>query len=348
VTSDPVSVQVVGDEASGDTRPVAGESVLEIRDLNVTFKTEDGPVYAVRGINLDVAAGEVLGIVGESGSGKSVTSLAVMGLLPPTAQISGSVLLLGAELLGLSEKGLAKLRGDEIAMIFQDPMSSLNPVLTIADQIMEPLRQHQGLSARAARRQAIELLEMVRISDASRRIDDYPHRLSGGMRQRVMIAIAVACRPKLLIADEPTTALDVTIQSQILELLRDLQREIGMSVILITHDLGVVAEFAQRVVVMYAGRVVESAPVGALFARPMHPYTEGLIRAVPNLDEDVYRLATIPGNIPDPSASIAGCRFNPRCREAVRSCMEETPALVSAGAGHVARCPPRVAAGEPA
>jgi len=239
------------------------------------------------------------------------------------------------------------VRGGEIAMIFQDPMSSLNPVLTIADQIMEPLRQHQGLSARAARRQAIELLEMVRISDASRRIDDYPHRLSGGMRQRVMIAIAVACRPKLLIADEPTTALDVTIQSQILELLRDLQREIGMSVILITHDLGVVAEFAQRVVVMYAGRVVESAPVGALFARPMHPYTEGLIRAVPNLDEDVYRLATIPGNIPDPSASIAGCRFNPRCREAVRSCMEETPALVSAGAGHIARCPPRVAAGEP-
>jgi oligopeptide/dipeptide ABC transporter ATP-binding protein len=240
------------------------------------------------------------------------------------------------------------VRGGEIAMIFQDPMSSLNPVLTIADQIMEPLRQHQGLSARAARRQAIELLEMVRISDASRRVDDYPHRLSGGMRQRVMIAIAVACRPKLLIADEPTTALDVTIQSQILELLRDLQREIGMSVILITHDLGVVAEFAQRVVVMYAGRVVESAPVGALFARPMHPYTEGLIRAVPNLDEDVYRLPTIPGNIPDPSESIAGCRFNPRCREAVRSCMEETPALVSVGAGHVARCPPRVAAGEPA
>jgi oligopeptide/dipeptide ABC transporter ATP-binding protein len=230
-------------------------------------------------------------------------------------------------------------------MIFQDPMSSLNPVLTIADQIMEPLRQHQGLSVQAARRKAIELLEMVRISDASRRIDDYPHRLSGGMRQRVMIAIAVACRPKLLIADEPTTALDVTIQSQILELLRELQREIGMSVILITHDLGVVAQFAQRVVVMYAGRVVETASVPALFERPMHPYTEGLIRAVPNLDEDVHRLTTIPGSIPDPSMSIAGCRFSPRCREAVKSCLSEPPSLVDVGAGHFARCPPRIAAG---
>jgi oligopeptide/dipeptide ABC transporter ATP-binding protein len=306
-------------------------------------------VNAIEGVDFAVGPGECLGIVGESGSGKSVSALSILKLhnRANTRYASGAVRYDGRDLLTLPNRQLRRVRGGEIAMIFQDPMSSLNPVLTIADQIMEPLRQHQGLSARAARRQAIELLEMVRISDASRRIDDYPHRLSGGMRQRVMIAIAVACRPKLLIADEPTTALDVTIQSQILELLRDLQREIGMSVILITHDLGVVAEFAQRVVVMYAGRVVESAPVGALFARPMHPYTEGLIRAVPNLDEDVYRLATIPGNIPDPSASIAGCRFNPRCREAVRSCMEETPALVSAGAGHVARCPPRVAAGEP-
>jgi len=326
------------------------QALLSVENLTVQFRGDAGWVNAIEGVDFAVGPGECLGIVGESGSGKSVSALSILKLhsRANTRYLSGTVRYDGRDLLTLPNRQLRRVRGGEIAMIFQDPMSSLNPVLTIADQIMEPLRQHQGLSARAARRQAIELLEMVRISDASRRIDDYPHRLSGGMRQRVMIAIAVACRPKLLIADEPTTALDVTIQSQILELLRDLQREIGMSVILITHDLGVVAEFAQRVVVMYAGRVVESAPVGALFARPMHPYTEGLIRAVPNLDEDVYRLATIPGNIPDPSASIAGCRFNPRCREAVRSCMEETPALVSAGAGHVARCPPRVAAGEPA
>jgi peptide/nickel transport system ATP-binding protein len=326
------------------------QALLSVENLTVQFRGDAGWVNAIEGVDFAVGPGECLGIVGESGSGKSVSALSILKLhsRANTRYASGAVRYDGRDLLTLPNRQLRRVRGGEIAMIFQDPMSSLNPVLTIADQIMEPLRQHQGLSARAARRQAIELLEMVRISDASRRIDDYPHRLSGGMRQRVMIAIAVACRPKLLIADEPTTALDVTIQSQILELLRDLQREIGMSVILITHDLGVVAEFAQRVVVMYAGRVVESAPVGALFARPMHPYTEGLIRAVPNLDEDVYRLATIPGNIPDPSASIAGCRFNPRCREAVSSCMEETPALVSAGAGHVARCPPRVAAGEPA
>ena len=325
------------------------QALLSVENLTVQFRGDAGWVNAIEGVDFAVGPGECLGIVGESGGGKSVSALSILKLhnRANTRYASGAVRYDGRDLLTLPNRELRRVRGGEIAMIFQDPMSSLNPVLTIADQIMEPLRQHQGLSARAARRQAIELLEMVRISDASRRIDDYPHRLSGGMRQRVMIAIAVACRPKLLIADEPTTALDVTIQSQILELLRDLQREIGMSVILITHDLGVVAEFAQRVVVMYAGRVVESAPVGALFARPMHPYTEGLIRAVPSLDEDVYRLATIPGNIPDPSASIAGCRFNPRCREAVRSCMEETPALVSAGAGHVARCPPRVAAGEP-
>jgi oligopeptide/dipeptide ABC transporter ATP-binding protein len=325
------------------------QALLSVENLTVQFRGDAGWVNAIEGVDFAVGPGECLGIVGESGSGKSVSALSILKLhsRANTRYASGAVRYDGRDLLTLPNRQLRRVRGGEIAMIFQDPMSSLNPVLTIADQIMEPLRQHQGLSARAARRQAIEILEMVRISDASRRIDDYPHRLSGGMRQRVMIAIAVACRPKLLIADEPTTALDVTIQSQILELLRDLQREIGMSVILITHDLGVVAEFAQRVVVMYAGRVVESAPVGALFARPMHPYTEGLIRAVPNLDEDVYRLATIPGNIPDPSASIAGCRFNPRCREAVRSCREETPARVSAGAGHVARCPPRVAAGEP-
>ncbi len=324
------------------------QALLSVENLTVQFRGDAGWVNAIEGVDFAVGAGECLGIVGESGSGKSVSALSILKLhgRANTRYASGSVRYGGRDLLTLSNRQLRQVRGGEIAMIFQDPMSSLNPVLTIADQITEPLRQHQGLSATAARKKAIELLEMVRISDAARRIDDYPHRLSGGMRQRVMIAIAVACRPKLLIADEPTTALDVTIQSQILELLRDLQREIGMSVILITHDLGVVAEFAQRVVVMYAGRVVESAPVAALFERPMHPYTEGLIRAVPNLDEDVYRLATIPGNIPDPSATIAGCRFNPRCREAVRSCMEQTPPLLFAGAAHLARCPPRIAAGE--
>src|SRR6202011_1933314 len=264
------------------------QALLSVENLTVQFRGDAGWVNAIEGVDFTVGPGECLGIVGESGSGKSVSALSILKLhsRANTRYASGAVRYDGRDLLTLPNRQLRRVRGGEIAMIFQDPMSSLNPVLTIADQIMEPLRQHQGLSARGARRQAIELLEMVRISDASRRIDDYPHRLSGGMRQRVMIAIAVACRPKLLIADEPTTALDVTIQSQLLDLLR----EIGMLVILITHDLGVVAEFAQRVVVMYAGRVVESAPVGALFARPMHPYTEGLIRAVPNLDEDVYRL----------------------------------------------------------
>ncbi|EJN11270.1 oligopeptide/dipeptide ABC transporter, ATP-binding protein [Bradyrhizobium sp. YR681] len=329
---------------------MAQQTLLSVENLTVQFRGDAGWVNAVEGVDFAVRAGECLGIVGESGSGKSVSALSILKLhgRANTRYASGTIRYGGHDLLTVSQRRLRQVRGGEIAMIFQDPMSSLNPVLSIADQIMEPLRQHQGLSARAARRRAVELLEMVRISDASRRIDDYPHRLSGGMRQRVMIAIAVACRPKLLIADEPTTALDVTIQSQILELLRELQREIGMSVILITHDLGVVAEFAQRVVVMYAGRVVESAAVPALFERPVHPYTEGLIRAVPDPDADVSRLATIPGNIPDPSTPIAGCRFNPRCSEAVKSCRTEPPALADAGAGHFARCPPRIAAGRTA
>jgi oligopeptide/dipeptide ABC transporter ATP-binding protein len=325
---------------------MAAQPLLSVESLTVQFRGDAGWVSAIEDVTFAVSPSENLGIVGESGSGKSVSALSILKLhgRANTRYASGAIHYGGSDLLRLPDRRLRRVRGGEIAMIFQDPMSSLNPVLTIADQIMEPLRLHQGLSARDARRQAIALLDRVRIADAARRIDDYPHRLSGGMRQRVMIAIAVACRPKLLIADEPTTALDVTIQSQILELLRELQRENGMSVILISHDLGVVAEFAQRVLVMYAGRVVESAPVDALFARPLHPYTEGLIKAVPNLDEDVHRLATIPGNIPDPSAPIAGCRFNPRCHEAIKSCLVEPPALISAGAGHLARCPPRVAA----
>jgi oligopeptide/dipeptide ABC transporter ATP-binding protein len=257
---------------------------------------------------------------------------------------SGVIRYGGDDLLTLPERRLRKIRGGEIAMIFQDPMSSLNPVLTIADQIGETLRLHQNLTGAAARKRAIELLDLVRIPDAARRVDEHPHRLSGGMRQRVMIAIAIACRPKLLIADEPTTALDVTIQAQILELLRDLRRELGMAVMLITHDLGTIAEFADRVVVMYAGRVVETAPVADLFARPMHPYTSGLLGAIPKLDEDVDRLTTIPGTIPDPAQPIAGCRFSPRCAEVRDSCRRDVPALLPVGADRLTRCPPRAGA----
>jgi oligopeptide/dipeptide ABC transporter ATP-binding protein len=321
--------------------------LLSVENLTVQFRGDRGWMTAVEDVSFTIGAGENLGIVGESGSGKSVSALSILRLHARnnTRYASGAIRFAGRDLLAMRERDLRGVRGGDIAMIFQDPMSSLNPVLTIAEQIMEPLQLHQGLSAAAARRRAIELLEMVRIQDASRRVDEYPHRLSGGMRQRVMIAIAIACRPKLLIADEPTTALDVTIQGQILELLRDLQREIGMSVILITHDLGVIAEFAQRVLVMYAGRVIETAPVDALFDRPMHPYTGGLIRAVPKLDEDSHRLATIPGNIPDLAATIPGCRFHPRCTEAIDACRREAPALLPAGPGRLARCPPRVAAG---
>ena len=320
--------------------------LLSVENLTVQFRGDRGWVTAIEDVSFEIGAGENLGIVGESGSGKSVSALSILRLhaRANTRYASGAIRFGGRDLLSMSERDLRKVRGGDIAMIFQDPMSSLNPVLTIAEQIVEPLQLHQGLSAAAARRRAIELLEMVRIADAGRRIDEYPHRLSGGMRQRVMIAIAIACQPKLLIADEPTTALDVTIQGQILELLRDLQREIGMSVVLITHDLGVIAEFAQRVLVMYAGRVIEQAPVEALFNRPMHPYTDGLIDAVPKLDGDLHRLTTIPGSIPDLATVIPGCRFNPRCREAMDVCRRNAPALLPVGPDHLSRCPPRAAA----
>ncbi|ODT19892.1 MAG: peptide ABC transporter ATP-binding protein [Kaistia sp. SCN 65-12] len=320
--------------------------LLSVENLTVQFRGDRGWVTAIEDVSFEIGAGENLGIVGESGSGKSVSALSILRLhaRANTRYASGAIRFGGRDLLSMSERELRKVRGGDIAMIFQDPMSSLNPVLTIAEQIVEPLQLHQGLSAAAARRRAIELLEMVRIADAGRRIDEYPHRLSGGMRQRVMIAIAIACQPKLLIADEPTTALDVTIQGQILELLRDLQREIGMSVVLITHDLGVIAEFAQRVLVMYAGRVIEQAPVEALFNRPMHPYTDGLIDAVPKLDGDLHRLTTIPGSIPDLATVIPGCRFNPRCREAMDVCRRNAPALLPVGPDHLSRCPPRAAA----
>ena len=318
--------------------------LLSVADLTVSFRTDAGWTNAVEGVSFELGAQETLGIVGESGSGKSVTALSILGLhAASTTRIpTGRIAYAGQDLLRLPERALRRIRGGEIAMIFQDPMSSLNPVLTIADQVSETLMLHQGLDRATARKRAIGLLDMVRIADAAQRVDAYPHQLSGGMRQRVMIAIAIACRPKLLIADEPTTALDVTIQAQILDLLRDLQAELGMSVILISHDLGVIAEFARRVLVMYAGRVVESAPSRALFHRPMHPYTSGLLSAIPPLDRDVDRLPTIPGSIPDPNRRIPGCRFSPRCAEAEAVCRTEAPALVAVGDDHYARCPPRL------
>jgi oligopeptide/dipeptide ABC transporter ATP-binding protein len=319
-------------------------NLLEIDNLTVQFRGEGGWFTAVDDVSLGLAEGETLGIVGESGSGKSVTALSILRLhASSTTRPTGRILYSGKNILTMTPRQLRAIRGREIAMIFQDPMSSLNPVLTIADQIGETLRIHQQLDARASRRRAIELLELVRIPDARRRVDEYPHRLSGGMRQRVMIAIAIACRPRLLIADEPTTALDVTIQAQILDLLRDLQSSLGMSVVLISHDMGVIAEFARRVIVMYAGRVVESSGVSDLFRKPLHPYTEGLLAAIPKLDIDVDRLPTIKGSIPDPTQAIPGCRYGPRCAIAVPQCRVEAPALLPAGASRFARCPPRVA-----
>jgi peptide/nickel transport system ATP-binding protein len=318
--------------------------LLAIDHLTVQFHGDRGWSSAVQDVSLRVHEGECVGLVGESGSGKSVTALSVLRLHDPrTSRITGTVRYCGNDVLGMSNRALRQLRGGEVAMVFQDPMSSLNPVLTIADQIGETLRLHEGLTKAAARRRAIELLDLVRIPDAARRVDEYPHRLSGGMRQRVMIAIAMACRPKLLIADEPTTALDVTIQAQILELLRELQAELGMAVLLITHDLGVIAEVAQRVVVMYAGQVVEEAPVERLFAHPLHPYSEGLLLAIPPLDEDVHRLAAIPGNIPDPGRMPAGCRYAPRCPLVRESCVVAPPPLIPVAPAGASRCPVRLA-----
>jgi oligopeptide/dipeptide ABC transporter ATP-binding protein len=317
--------------------------LVSIDDLTVQFRTDRGWSTAVEGVSFDIGDGDCVGVVGESGSGKSVTALSMLRLhARRTARFaSGSVRYDGRDLLRIPESDLRRIRGRDIAMVFQDPMSSLNPVLTICDQISESLRLHQNMSRADARRRAVELLDLVRIADAGRRVDEYPHRLSGGMRQRVMIAIAIACRPRLLIADEPTTALDVTIQAQILELLRDLRAELGMAVMLISHDLGVIAEFAKRVIVMYAGRVVEDAPVDVLFRRPLHPYTEGLMASVPAIEGEIARLYSIPGRIPDPDEVVAGCRFGPRCGYAEPVCRAAMPDLVAVDGDHRVRCTPR-------
>ena len=323
----------------------AGQPLLEVTDLRTWFFTRDGIIRAVDGVSFHVMPGEPLAIVGESGCGKSVTALSVLRLIPspPGRLVSGSIRLAGRDLLDLSEAEMRDVRGNDISMIFQEPMTSLNPVLTIGRQIAETLTLHQGLDRRAALRRAVEMLRLVHIPEAQPRISQYPHQLSGGMRQRVMIAMALACNPKLLIADEPTTGLDVTIQAQILDLMRELKQKIDAAIVLITHDLGVVAEMAQRVVVMYAGRKAEEAPVGTLFRRPLHPYTRGLLASVPKLgaslaEERLPRLAEIAGTVPSLKEEIPGCPFAARCPFATDICIREMPAFEQKEAGHYAAC----------
>jgi oligopeptide/dipeptide ABC transporter ATP-binding protein len=320
---------------------VATSAELSAHGVRVEFATRTGQVArALDGADLVVRAGEVVALVGESGSGKTVSSLAVMRLVasPPGRITSGSVMFDGRDLLSLSFKELRQLRGDQLAMAFQDPMTSLNPAFTIGTQLVDTIRLHRSMSKTQARARARELLELVGIPDPERRLGDYPHQLSGGMRQRALLALSLSCEPRLLIADEPTTALDVTVQAQILDLLRSLQERLGMAVIFVTHDLGVVADLCSRVIVMYAGQVVEEASVEELFAHPRHPYTEGLLAAIPQAGVAGERLASIPGVVPSPTAMPTGCRFHPRCPYATPEC-ETTPVeLTTVEDGHRARC----------
>jgi peptide/nickel transport system ATP-binding protein len=325
--------------------PESSAVLLEVKGLKTYFFTRDGVVRAVDGVSFSVERGETLAIVGESGCGKSVTSLSILRLIacPPGRTVEGQVLFEGRDLLELSEPEMRKIRGDAISMIFQEPMTSLNPVLTIGRQIAEVLILHRGLARGEATLRSIDMLRLVRMPEAERRVTQYPHQLSGGMRQRVMIAMALACEPRLLIADEPTTALDVTIQAQILDLMRELKQRTGAAIVLITHDLGVVAEMAQRVVVMYAGRKVEEAPVAALFARPRHPYTRGLLDSIPTLGAVskrgvVTRLTEIAGTVPSLAEPIVGCAFAPRCAYATARCQNEYPPLEEKVPGHHAAC----------
>lgn len=311
--------------------------LLKVDGLKIQFRSERGIARAVDGISFDLDQGEILGLVGESGCGKTVTALSMLRLLPATARIEGSAIFDSDNLLTMKEPKLRRLRGHDIAMVFQDPMTSLNPTFTVGEQIAETLRVHLAMSGATAAERGRDLLAQVGIPNPRGMFDEYPHRLSGGMRQRVMIAIAIACGPRLLIADEPTTALDVTIQAQILELLQGLQRELKMAVLLITHDLGVVAEVCNRVVVMYAGRMVEQASTSELFARPSHPYTRGLLDSIPRLEVDVPRLTSIPGSVPSPDEVIPGCRFAGRCTRAGERCGVE-PELAPVGPEHFSRC----------
>jgi peptide/nickel transport system ATP-binding protein len=317
--------------------------LLEIKGLKTHFKTDDGWLHAVDGVDLTVERGETVGVVGESGCGKSVTAMTVLKLvpMPPGRIVAGQVLWQGRDLVPLPPEEMRKIRAKEIAIIFQEPMTSLNPVYTVGEQIAETLRLHEGLSRKGAMDRAVEMLKLVHIPTPKRRVNDYPHQFSGGMRQRVMIAMALSCNPKLLIADEPTTALDVTIQAQILELLNELKGRLGMSIMLITHAMGVVAETAQRVVVMYAGKVVEEASAAELFARPRHPYTQGLIRSIPRIDKAAtrkVRLEAIAGVVPKLIEPAEGCRFAPRCKHAVVACTQATPPLREAAPGHKVAC----------
>ena len=314
-------------------------ALLDVRGLATSFATEDGAFNAVDGVSFSIEAGKTLGLVGESGCGKSVTALSIMGLISAPGRIAaGQILFEGADLLRLAPRAMRDIRGNRVAMIFQEPMTSLNPAFTIGDQIVEGILRHRGIGREAAKRQAIEMLEHVRMPLPAKRFDDHPHRLSGGMRQRAMIAMALACRPKLLIADEPTTALDVTIQAQILELMRILRDETGAAIILITHDLGVIAELAHDVAVMYAGRIVEKASVEQLFAQPEHPYTIGLLGSIPKLHLHQQRLPAIEGQVPSPAETPPGCRFAPRCPFVATRCREEDPALRDIHAGQEAAC----------
>ena len=315
------------------------DKLLEVRGLKTHFATDRGLFKAVDGISFDVPRGRTVGLVGESGCGKSVTSLSVMGLVAPPGKVGAeAVAFEGRDVLGLSPDERRKLRGGKMSMIFQEPMTSLNPVHTIGQQIVEAILAHTDISPQAAKARAVEMLELVRIPSAGERVDDYPHSLSGGMRQRVMIAMALSCEPSLLIADEPTTALDVTIQAQILDLLQDLQKRLGMAILIITHDLGVIAEVADDVLVMYAGQIVESASVHSLFADPQHPYTIGLLGSIPRLDVERARLATIEGTVPSPNSQPKGCRFAPRCPFADRRCHDEPPPLRDLGTDHRVAC----------
>jgi len=314
-------------------------ALLEIRDLAVTFASEHGEASAVDGVSLTLDEGQTLGLVGESGCGKTLTALSILRLLPSAASIrSGTITFDGQAILAMSPRELRHIRGNEIAMIFQDPMASLNPVFTVGNQLVEGLRLHERLSRRDARRRAIELLELVEIPAAATRIDSYPHELSGGMRQRLVIAMALACRPRLLIADEPTTALDVTIQAQILDLLGDLQHRFGMAMLLVTHDLGVVAERAEFAAVMYGGRIVEQARVERLFTGPQHPYTRGLLDSLPQIGAGGTRLKSIPGMVPEPWNRPSGCRFRDRCPHVIDLCGFRDPSLWEVRVGHQSAC----------
>jgi len=314
------------------------DAILEVENLRTSFFTEYGAVHAVDNVSFNVRKGEAVALVGESGCGKSVTAMSIMRLVAPPGRITGGhVRFKGKDLASLSERDMRKVRGNDIAMVFQEPMTSLNPVFRIGAQVAEAIRIHKDVSKREAWKMAGDMLNLVSIPDPVKRLDDYPHQLSGGMRQRVMIAMALSCDPELLIADEPTTALDVTIQAQIMELLADLQQKLGLAILLITHDLGVVAEFCERIIVMYTGRVVEEAPVSELFANPAHPYTRGLLKSLPSVSTE-SRLPTIKGMVPSISKLPPGCKFNPRCPDVMEICYGNEPALMIVGEGHSARC----------